>query len=1352
MKSAVKKRGDRYFSRLALAAKAALLSLSISLVSSSLSLTALAQTNTQKIAQLSPDLTLGDEQSTVTESSDRVRLGGGAVRGSALFHSFLDFNVDAGQQVYFVNPESITNILTRVTGTQISNISGTLGVEGSANLFLMNPNGITFGENAHLDIAGSFTATTADRLWVDDDEFSTVRPEISPLLTVSVSPGLQYGTSQSESVIENKGRLAVSEEQQIVFRGGTVRQTGNIVAPAGLVELSGEVVELTGAVDTRSPDGTAGILLIDPKNILIQAGEPLNSDSIGIALATNNVELQADNDITIDDDIGSITENNLTLSAGRSLTIDPNRSVLLNGGDFTARINAQPVNPSDRDPGIATFSMGLESQIVTNGGTASITSGSFANTSQIDTANAEILTGSRMGDGGAITLSALGDVSTGLLDSRSAVGIGGDIEVRSDAGAIATSNDTLADGTLQAGDISFSAGDSIAVNGLVTASSFGPAGDVTITAKGDIDLRSPRPVNRLGDIDSSGSLSGQISITSGGEITTDDLRIANRISGDGVGKDIRFSAEAIEFNRTSITSRTRDESQGATLGFEQDAVSGNVIIDVASDLTLKNTNIFTSADFGSGDAGNVTIDAQRLQILTSPDFVFPFGSAFGIFAYGDVESTGDGGNIDINASDFVEIVGISPGEFVPSTDQAEAQAVITELVTAGTSIFAPAFGGGKAGNIQLRTERLSIRDGAGLITTAVFDEGGDISVVADEIDLQGFALIATGTGITGENAGNLDIQAGRVDLTGGAVISASSFGAGDSGDLSLTAQQLRIQDGSSISAAAFDAGDGGILTIQADDLIKVSGASDDGSFASSIASNSLGSGDAGPLTITTDNLVVSDRAAILTSTLGSGAGADIEIDTGTLQINDAQINASTATADSGGDIQIRARDSVEIVGSGFNDLTQNIIEPSFDGTLDPANLNQGIVTVTTGDGNAGSVQIETPHFTARNGALISTSTLGSGSGGNINIVAEEDLILNSTLLATGTFTEASSGDIRLQTKRLRASGGAQAITTTFGSGTAGNLTAIASESIDLIDPTETGIASGLFASSFQTAAGTGGDIRVETGDFRIVDGATVSVSGEGAGDAGNIDVGARSLFLDEGSITATSASGEGGNIVLRITDALTLRNNSEISTTAGQAGSSGNGGNITFRNGFIIAVPDENSDITANAFEGRGGNISIESRGLLGIDFRDRLTPASDITASSEIGLDGKVNIELTDPAFSSTPPELPAQTEPDNQVAARCAAPANEANSLVVTGRGGLPTDPRQTLQGETILQDVRISNLSAATVPSPPVAREVSQPAVVEAQGWNVDGQGQVRLVTASATPSHTAINCSTTSESLN
>ncbi|MEM0980329.1 MAG: filamentous hemagglutinin N-terminal domain-containing protein, partial [Cyanobacteria bacterium P01_H01_bin.58] len=120
---------------------------------------------TPAFAQLIPDTTLGQESSIVTpeliQGLPATVVAGGAERGANLFHSFTEFNVNTGQAVYFANPAAIDNILTRITGNNISNIDGLLGVNGNANLFLLNPNGVIFGPNARLDINGSFTTSTA---------------------------------------------------------------------------------------------------------------------------------------------------------------------------------------------------------------------------------------------------------------------------------------------------------------------------------------------------------------------------------------------------------------------------------------------------------------------------------------------------------------------------------------------------------------------------------------------------------------------------------------------------------------------------------------------------------------------------------------------------------------------------------------------------------------------------------------------------------------------------------------------------------------------------------------------------------------------------------------------------------------------------------------------------------------------------------------------------------------------------------------------------------------------------------------------------------------------------------------
>lgn len=769
---------------------------------------------------------------------------------------------------------------------------------------------------------------------------------------------------------------------------------------------------------------------------------------------------------------------------------------------------------------------------------------------------------------------------------------------------------------------------------------------------------------------------------------------------------------------SSIITLTRDETQ-SELGEVQNARGGNVVVQATDDVIVRNGNISTRGDFGTADAGDLILNARSVKVIKDkelPEFLENF-SSISITA-GD-NTSGDGGDLTIDASESVELIGDLPGVFVANSPE-------DLLVLEGALISTSTQELGTSGDLTINTPRLVVRDGAAVTTFPFTGEGGNLTIDATEIFVRGKASINAGT--LGQDAGDLKVTSDRLILRDGGNVGTTTFGAGDAGNFNLSVRELNIGANSSIGTNTFGAGDGGILSIESDS-IEIIGTSTDSLISNGINATSLVTGNAGNIEIKSDRLAISQNGEIATATINAGAGGNIEIDTGTLELNNGRINASTATSLPGGDITIRATEFVNVTGAGYDTLVQQIIDPSFAGTISFENFTQGIYTITAARGAAGNVSIETPNFSATDGGLVSTTTLGRGTGGNITIDATNLLELDNSLLATGTFTDAASGNIDLNATNLLATGGAQAITTTFGSGKAGNLTVNVSDSIDLIDPSQQGFASGLFASSFQTASGTGGDITITTGDFNIVDGAAVTVSGEGEGDAGNILIDARSLFLNNGLITATSTSGEGGNITLQIADNLILDNNSQISTRAGTVNTGGgDGGNIDIAANFIIASPTSNSDITANAFAGDGGNINITTQQLFGIEFSPEQTQFSDITASSAFGIDGAIDIEILelDPANSLV--RLPETlNDPTNQIVAGC--PADAGANFTVTGRGGLPPNPRSSVTEEIILQafETGTGETDLTTI-------ETTQSSIVEAQSWIVNEQGKVELVTNS------------------
>ncbi|MDV2992554.1 MAG: hypothetical protein N4J56_002208 [Chroococcidiopsis sp. SAG 2025] len=304
---------------------------------------------------------------------------------------------------------------------------------------------------------------------------------------------------------------------------------------------------------------------------------------------------------------------------------------------------------------------------------------------------------------------------------------------------------------------------------------------------------------------------------------------------------------------------------------------------------------------------------------------------------------------------------------------------------------------------------------------------------------------------------------------------------------------------------------------------------------------------------------------------------------------------------------------------------------------------------------------------------------------------------------------------------------------------------------------DAGPASGVFASATKTSTGQSGSLNISTGQLNVRDGAEVTVSNQGTRDAGNLIINARSLNLNNGKITAETTSGNGGNLELQASRNLGLRNNSRISTSAGTAQQPGNGGNITINTPFIIAAPDENSDITANAFSGSGGSVNITSERVFGLVPRSRqelqtllrtndptqLNPirlqSNDITAISQANpsLSGSVTFNAADIDPSRDVVELPT-TPVDASALVASGCPSGAENRFVVAGRGGLPPAPGDKLSTDALLTDWATLTTSetqnrAATEQTTPEAADTTATPLVEATTWQFGSKGEIILTNA-------------------
>ncbi len=219
---------------------------------------------------------------------------------------------------------------------------------------------------------------------------------------------------------------------------------------------------------------------------------------------------------------------------------------------------------------------------------------------------------------------------------------------------------------------------------------------------------------------------------------------------------------------------------------------------------------------------------------------------------------------------------------------------------------------------------------------------------------------------------------------------------------------------------------------------------------------------------------------------------------------------------------------------------------------------------------------------------------------------------------------------------------------------------------------------------------------------------------------------------------ASTAAGFGGNLNLNVRNFLFLRDRSLLSA---KAIDNANGGNININTRFLIAPPTENSDINASAVRGNGGNIQIETFGIFGIDRRDTNTLNSDITASSEFGVDGLVNIVLREVTNDREKIVFPEETIDVSGLVGQNLCAIDRENQFIVTKRSGLPNSPDRDLKIDSIWEDwsMATGNREQATGNREKATENrEKQEKLVNAQSWFVSDRGSIILTAQPSTSS--------------
>lgn len=850
------------------------------------------------IAEVTSD---GSTDTVVTPSGAVFNITGGTtVGGRNLFHSFDRFDVPTLGAANFLNDPGIVNIFSRVTGGKVSEIDGVLRSRGAANLFLMNPSGIVFGQNASLDIGGSFVATTANGIrFQNNGEFSqtSVIDSQNPLL--SIDPSAFFFNRIPSEQIENRSKVNAGLYPSNPFNlsGLRVKQGRSLILLGGNLSIDGGgLVALEGHLEL----GAAGI------------GE---------------IGLLKDNTIFRLDFPKKLAQTDITLSNQASLIVAGNQR-------GSIAINARNIRLADS----STIEAGIGPRL----GTVGNQSGDIA-----IRANGE--------------LSLRGNSSIRNQVYSEATGNSGNISVQAQSMTFREASQILA-GTLGRGN----------------------SGNVIIEVEGKIDLIGVI-LGQGTSFTSSGLFArvepgargnaGDITVNANQILVQDGAQISTRSRGEGRAGNLTLNAgESVEL--IGARPGTAIRSRLITAGFSSSERGGDITINTRN-FAVKDGAIAVASTFGNGQAGNLTVNAtQSVELSGAVN-----NNRSSLFS--QTSGSGQAGNLLINTNRLT----IQDGAIVSTSTSGEGQAgnlvVNAETVKLRSisldgrfrsALAAETSGEGNAANLVIQAKRLSIEDGAVISTvTTRGGLGGNIRIIADEVELIGVASNGFRSGISsesgdiekGRNAGNIKLESGLLSIKNGAIISSSTFGKGQGGNVEVIA-----------------------------DTIELIGISESNQFRSAIASETLGDaaqGNAGKISINSEKFRVIDQGIVSTATSSQGYGGDLSITSRSIVlINDARIVATSLGEGKAGNIAIKVKRDINVINSQIAAESQKT--------------------------EGGDINIASRYIILRGDSRIRTDlTTGQAKGGDINLTTDAIVALeNGDILAFAP--EGTGGNIILNTR------------------------------------------------------------------------------------------------------------------------------------------------------------------------------------------------------------------------------------------------------------------------------------------------------------------------------------------------
>jgi len=754
---------------------------------------------------------------------------------------------------------------------------------GAPNFFLINPSGVTFTANAVVDVPAAFYVSTANYLKFSDGNFyvdptrmsalSAAAPEAFGFLGTTRAPVNIEGANLSAGV-NGAGDFQIAAGDVTVDGGGGFKDVNGDLQPVGISNTTGNIrltalgsasgeVPLTGPF--AATDGTVtirngGMLLTQGQGASIGGVIEINAgnlliDGLGLPFINSNFNTGI---FTLAGVLGpgSNSAGPINISVGGNVQIlnDSTISTAAIGPGSAGAISVNAKNLTI-DPGafdyayISSFTAlsGAAGDIVTHvAGSASLINGgeiTSSNSGSGNAANISLSANSLTIDGGSGAIPFTGLFTT---SDAGASGSAGHIVINVSGSASILNSGQIgaeANGSGNAGQINLSAG-SLTING-------GPLFYPTGLIGNAFDGSSGSSANITVDVSGAASIvdGAQITVSTYGagnagaislnaaSLTINEVGppnpnsvpvtaiLANTYSTGNAGQiNLKLGSLTISGGNSTyfvgISSADNNQAFGLNgSGSAGSGASGSISVDITGNATLKNGGQITTATYGPGAAGDVSVTAGSLTIGGGANLSSISSQAYQLSGGQTGQVIINTGLLTIEANGSINISDAAtpsdPSAITPTLIKIDANKIDTN----GGEVTAKSTGNVAASGIDI-TYNSSLNMGPGTISTSAVDGNGGIIAITGQgpLFVDHSNITTSVSGINNGNGGDIVINVPEIVLDTGAIQANTTAPLASGGAVRINSQALVPSFQSFLlggSAVAFVAGATGLNVVQA---------------------------------------------------------------------------------------------------------------------------------------------------------------------------------------------------------------------------------------------------------------------------------------------------------------------------------------------------------------------------------------------------------------------------------------------------------------------------------------------------------------------------------------------------------